>query len=53
MRLELAAYPVEDVRFGASTRWHDRVLEIDRDEIPVQEIEPALALMRERRGWTA
>src|SRR5712692_10558774 len=33
MRLELAAYPVEDVRFGASTRWRDRVLEIDRDEI--------------------
>jgi len=33
MPLELAAYPVEDVRFGASTRWHDRVLEIERDEI--------------------
>ena len=33
MRLELAAYPVEDVRFGSSTRWRDGVLEIDRDEV--------------------
>ena len=33
MRLELAAYPVRDVRFGAETRWRDEVLHIDRDEI--------------------
>ena len=33
MRLELAAYPVDEVRFGTSTRWRDRVLEVDRDEI--------------------
>ena len=33
MRLELAAYPVRDVRFGAETRWRDEVLDIDRDEI--------------------
>src|SRR6266508_5361697 len=33
MRLELAAYPVDDVRFGATTRWRDRMLEIDTDEL--------------------
>ena len=33
MRLELAAYPVRDVRFGAETRWRNEVLDIDRDEI--------------------
>jgi glycine/sarcosine/betaine reductase component B subunit len=33
MRLELAAYAVEDVRFTAATRWRDGVLEIDRDEL--------------------
>ena len=33
MRLELAAYPVSDVRFGASTRWRDGILEIDPDEV--------------------
>ena len=33
MRLELAAYPVEDVRFGEVTRWRDRTLTIDGDEV--------------------
>ena len=33
MRLELANYPVEDVRFGRATRWRSGVLEIDRDEL--------------------
>ena len=33
MRLELAAYPVDDVRFGATTRWRDGVVEIDPDEL--------------------
>jgi len=33
MRLELAAFPVRDVRFGAMTRWRDGVLEIDPDEV--------------------
>ena len=33
MRLELAAYPVRDVRFGAATRWREGVLEIDADEV--------------------
>jgi glycine reductase len=33
MRLELAAYPVEDVRLGAGTRWRDRILEVDPDEV--------------------
>ena len=33
MRLELAAFPVRDVRFGATTRWRDGVLEIDTDEV--------------------
>ena len=33
MHLELAAYPVKDVRFGAATRWRDGALEVDREEI--------------------
>jgi sarcosine reductase len=33
MRLELANYPVDDIRFGPTTRWRDRVLEIDKDEL--------------------
>ena len=33
MRLDLATYPVEDVRFGSSTRLVDRVLEIDPDAL--------------------
>jgi len=33
MRLELAAYPVEELRLGAATRWRDGVLEIDAREI--------------------
>ncbi|MDP3062322.1 MAG: glycine/sarcosine/betaine reductase component B subunit [Chloroflexota bacterium] len=33
MRLDLASYQTRDVRLGAHTRWHDGVLEIDRDEM--------------------
>ena len=33
MRLELATFPVTDVRFGSRTRLADGVLEVDRDEI--------------------
>ncbi|MBI4320530.1 MAG: hypothetical protein HY675_18730 [Chloroflexi bacterium] len=33
MRLELASFPVSDVRFGASTRYKDGVLEIGKDEL--------------------
>ena len=31
MRLELGTFPVRDVVFGDRTRWHDGVLEINRD----------------------
>jgi glycine reductase len=33
MRLELAAYPVDDVRLGGTTRWREGVLEVDREAI--------------------
>src|SRR5262245_66352803 len=33
MRLELAAYPGEDGRFNGATRWRDRALDIDPDEM--------------------
>lgn len=33
MRLELGTFPVRDVIFGSRTRWHDGVLEIDRDAL--------------------
>ena len=33
MRLELANFQTTDVRFGSQTRWHQGVLEIDRDEL--------------------
>jgi hypothetical protein len=31
--LEIGSFPVNDVKFGSETRWHDGVLEVDRDEI--------------------
>jgi glycine reductase len=31
--LEVGSFPVEDIKFGPETKWHDGVLEIDRDEI--------------------
>ena len=33
MRYELGSFPVEDVVFGPQTRWHDGLLELDRDEL--------------------
>ena len=33
MRYELGSFPVEDVVFGPQTRWHDGILELDRDEL--------------------
>lgn len=33
MRLEMATFPVTDVRFGEQTRWEDGVLEINKGEI--------------------
>jgi glycine reductase len=33
MRLEMGTFPVRDVRFAPQTRWHEGVLEIDRDEL--------------------
>jgi glycine reductase complex component B subunit alpha and beta len=33
MRLEMATFPVHEVKFGSETRWHDGVLEINKDEI--------------------
>lgn len=33
MRLEMGSFPVRDARFAARTRWHDGVLEIDRDAV--------------------
>jgi glycine reductase complex component B subunit alpha and beta len=33
MRLEMGTFPVRDVVFGPHTRWHDGLLEIDRDSI--------------------
>ena len=33
MRYELGSFPVEDVVFGLQTRWHDGILELDRDEL--------------------
>ncbi len=33
MRLELGTFPVNDVAFGAQTRWSDGFLEISRDEL--------------------
>ena len=33
MRYELGSFPVEDVVFGPRTRWHDGILELDRDEL--------------------
>ena len=33
MRLELATFPVKDVRFASTTRLRDAVLEIDKDEL--------------------
>ena len=33
MTLEVGSFPINDVRFGSMTRWHDGVLEVDRDEI--------------------
>ena len=33
MQYELGTFPVRDVVFGSSTRWHDGVLELDRDEL--------------------
>jgi len=33
MRLEMGTFPVRDARFGARTRWHDGVLEIDREAV--------------------
>src|SRR6266542_1875353 len=35
-RLTLGTFPVQDVRFGTSTRWRDGVLEIDTDELVSQ-----------------
>ncbi len=33
MRLEMGTFAVRDARFGTRTRWHDGVLEIDRDAV--------------------
>ena len=33
MRLELGTFPVDEVRFGSETCWHDGRLEIDRQEL--------------------
>jgi sarcosine reductase len=33
MKLTLASYPVQDVVFGAATRWRDGVLELDANEL--------------------
>jgi glycine reductase len=33
MKLALGSFPVEDVVFGAATRWRDGVLELDADEL--------------------
>ena len=33
MRLELGSFPVDGATFGSQTRWHDDVLEVDRQEL--------------------
>ena len=33
MRLELGTFPVDEVRFGSETRWHDGRLEVNRQEL--------------------
>ena len=33
MLYELGSFPVDDVIFGPQTRWHDGLLELDRDEL--------------------
>jgi glycine reductase len=33
MRLEMGTFPVRDVVFASQTRWHEGILEIDRDSI--------------------
>lgn len=33
MSLEVGSFPVNDIRFGAVTRWDDGVLEVNRDEV--------------------
>jgi glycine reductase complex component B subunit alpha and beta len=33
MRLELGTFPVREVTFASQTRWHDGILEIDRDSM--------------------
>ncbi len=38
MRLELADFPVKDVRFGERTGYHNGVLEIDKEEMIEQAI---------------
>lgn len=37
MRLELGTFPVKDVAFGSRTRWHDGVLEVNKNEL-LQEV---------------
>ena len=47
MRLDLATYPVEDVRFGSSTRLVDRVLEIDPEALAAEVLDdPRIATAR-------
>ena len=33
MSLEVGSFPVEEIKFSSTTKWHDGLLEIDRDEI--------------------
>jgi glycine reductase len=33
MRLEMGTFPVREVEFGTHTRWHDGILEVDRQEL--------------------
>ena len=39
MRLELANFPVKDVKFGSQTSYNNGVLEIDKDELVAQILE--------------
>jgi glycine reductase len=47
MRLEVGTFPVKEVHFGASTRLHDGILEINRNELL------ELVLQDERIPWAS